>query len=90
MPSTLISHHPVPPSEPLAAALTIYCNDSNLQGKTSATKQKNFPPLKAGDVKQHSQVGKKLFGMNTSVIIPVLEEQKDLGLTMKVRLTVES
>lgn len=42
MPSTLILHYPVPPSEPLAAALTISYNDSNLQGKTSATKQQNI------------------------------------------------
>ena len=42
MPSTLILHYPVPPSEPLAAALTISYNDCNLQGKTSATKHQNI------------------------------------------------
>lgn len=42
MPSTPILHYPVPPSEPLAAGLTISYNDSNLQGKTSATKQQNI------------------------------------------------
>jgi len=47
MPSTLILHSPVPSSEPLAAALTISYNDSNLQGKPSATNQQSIYILKS-------------------------------------------
>lgn len=47
MPSTLTLHYLVPPSEPLAAALTISYNDSNLQGKSSATNQQNIYILKS-------------------------------------------
>ena len=44
---------------------------------------------KAGDVAQRSKVGKRLFGVDTAVMIPVSEEQEYLGLTAKVRLMAE-
>lgn len=47
MPSVLVLHYAVAPSEPLAAALTISYNDSNLQGKSSATNQQNIYILKS-------------------------------------------
>lgn len=44
---------------------------------------------KAGDITQHSKVGKRLFGMGTSVRISVSEEQEYPGLTVKVRLMAQ-
>lgn len=44
---------------------------------------------KAGIIAQHSKVGRRLSGMDISVMIPVSEEQEYLGLALKLRLTAE-
>lgn len=89
MPSILILHYPGPPSEPSAAALTISYNDSNLQGKSSATNSRISASSKAGDIAQHSKVGRRLCGMDICAMIPVSEEQEYLGLALKMGLTAE-
>lgn len=86
MPSVLVLHYAVAPSEPLAAALTISYNDSNLQGKSSATNQQNIYMLKS---RKHSKIGRRLSGMDICVMIPASEEQEYLRLALKMRLTAE-
>lgn len=89
MPSTLILHFLLPPSEPLAQHLPFRVMAATCKVKHQLQNSRISTSSKAGDVAHHSKVGRRLFTTDTSVMTPVSEEQEYLGLTVKVKLVEE-
>lgn len=89
MPSTLILHFLLPPSEPLVQHLPFHVMTATCKVKHQLQNSRISTSSKVGDVAQHSKVGKRLFSTDTSVMTPVSEKQEYLGLTVKVKLMQE-